>query len=175
MILRSLFRLFLLAQLTIVLSCRAHSPTGLVDNPEFDKEISCLLDFSIPVISVQEAKENEAALFLDAREKQEYEISHIPGAVHIGYNHWDKNVLKHIPRDREIILYCSVGYRSEKIGNKLKALGFSRVKNLYGSIFEWVNVGLTLDDSLGEPSQRVHTYNKDWSKWVDNNTVEKIW
>lgn len=172
---RSLFRLFLLAHLTVVLSCRAQSPTGLVDNPEFDMEISSMLDFSIPVISVQEARKNEAALFLDAREKPEYEISHIPGAVHIGYDHWDKNVLDHIPKDREIILYCSVGYRSEKIGNKLKALGFSRVKNLYGSIFEWVNAGLPLEDSLGGPSQRVHTYNKKWSKWVDNNTVEKIW
>jgi rhodanese-related sulfurtransferase len=147
----------------------------MVRNMEFDKEISSLLDFSIPVISVQDARHKKDVLFLDAREKPEYEISHIPGAVHIGYDHWDKIVLDGIPKDREIILYCSVGYRSEKIGNKLKALGFSRVRNLYGSIFEWVNKGLPLEDSLGGPSQRVHTYNKNWSKWVTNTMVEKIW
>lgn len=167
--------MFLLTQLATLLSCKTKSSTGLVGNPQFDKEISSLLDFSIPVISVQEARSNEEALFLDAREKQEFEISHIPGAVHIGYDHWDKTVLHGIPKDREIILYCSVGYRSEKIGNKLKALGFSRVKNLYGSIFEWANAGLPLEDSLHGPSQRLHTYNKNWSKWVDNDTVEKVW
>jgi len=173
--LKSFYCRILVVLVAACISCRTSSPSGLVLNPEFDKEISSILDFSIPVISVEEALDAEGVLFLDARERPEYEVSHIPGAIHIGYDHWDKTVLDSISEDREVIVYCSVGYRSEKIGIKLKSLGFSRVHNLYGSIFEWVNVGLPLEDSLGGQTQRVHTYNKNWSKWVTSTTVEKIW
>ena len=38
-----------------------------------------------------------------------------------------------------IVLYCSIGYRSEKIGEKLVEMGYGHVFNLYGGIFEWVN------------------------------------
>ena len=166
---------FLLAQLVTLLSCRSQLPTGLVNNPEFDQEIRSIIDFTIPVISVQDAREKEGALFLDAREKPEYIISHIPGAVHIGYDYWSPSILDAISKDREIIVYCSVGYRSEKMGNKLKGLGYQRVYNLYGSIFEWVNRDFPVVDSSLQSVRRIHTYNKNWSKWVEDKNFEKIW
>lgn len=172
---RIIFYILFLTSLATLLSCRAQSPIGLVGNMEFDKEISSLLDFSIPVISVEEARDKEGVLFLDARERPEYEVSHIPGAIHIGYDDWDSSLMEAVPIDREIVVYCSVGYRSEKIGNKLKALGYHRVHNLYGSIFEWVNRDFPVVDSGHQTVRRIHTYNKQWSKWVDNKTIEKVW
>ena len=54
-----------------------------------------------------------------------------------------KNLLKYkvedIARESTIVVYCSVGYRSEKIAEELDKLGFTNVSNLYGGIFEWIN------------------------------------
>ena len=63
-------------------------------------------------------------------------------------------------------MYCSVGYRSEKISEKLIAAGFTDVSNLYGGIFEWVNIGRPVYKASNQKTNRVHTYNKEWSKWL---------
>ena len=73
------------------------------------------------------------------------------------------------------MLYCSIGYRSEKVGEKLQRLGYTKVYNLYGSIFESVNVGNEVVDQNGKKVKKVHTYNKDWSQWVDETKTKKIW
>ena len=57
----------------------------------------------------------------------------------------------------------------------MKKAGFSNVYNLYGSIFEWANQGHRLVDKGGQPTFKLHTYNKKWSKWVDNAKIEKVW
>lgn len=145
-------------------------------NPDFDKKISSLISFDIPLISVAELKnKKEQVILLDAREFEEFKVSHIAGAQYIGYQDLQEEVLKNIPKDSEIVLYCSIGYRSEKIGKKLENLGYSKVYNLYGSLFEWVNQGYPVVDQNEKPTQFVHGYNKSWSKWLDSNKVKKIW
>ncbi|MEP7267684.1 MAG: rhodanese-like domain-containing protein, partial [Saprospiraceae bacterium] len=138
--------------------------TGMVKDAAFDQTIAALIDFSVKPISVSDAQKVPDAVYLDAREKEEFDISHIPGAHFIGYDHWSVDSLHNISKDQTLIVYCSVGYRSEKIGKKLEALGFTHVLNLYGSIFEWANEGNALESRSGKTNQ-IHTYNKKWSKW----------
>ena len=71
-----------------------------------------------------------------------------------------------------IVVYCSIGYRSEKIGKKIKNLGFSRVYNLYGGIFEWSNRAYPLIDNQKKKTIKVHGYNQDWGKWLSRG--EKV-
>ena len=145
-------------------------------NPKFDEKITSLLSFDVPLISVEELKQKQSQVLLfDAREKEEFDVSHIKGAQYIGYNKFDASILKDIPKDKEIVLYCSIGYRSEKIGEKLQKMGFTNVSNLYGSIFEWVNQDNPVVNKNGQTTKTVHGYNKNWSQWVDSKTVEKIW
>jgi len=147
-----------------------------VRNPAFDTKVSQTISFSVPLISVAELKKELDSVYLfDAREKEEFEVSHIPGANYLGYNDFDTARLENIPKDAKLALYCSIGYRSEKIGEKLQKLGFTNVQNLYGSIFEWVNEGNQVVDMDGKPTKRLHTYNKAWSKWVDERKAEKVW
>lgn len=143
---------------------------------KFDKKLSGLLSFKVPLIGVDElkAKQNEVKIF-DAREKEEYEVSHIPGAVFLGNDHFDEKSLQGISKNTPIVLYCSVGYRSEKIGERLQKLGFKNVKNLYGSIFEWINQGNAVVDKNGKSTRKIHTYDKNWSQWVAEGKAEKIW
>ena len=108
----------------------------------------------------------EKVILLDTREKKEYEISHIPGAIWVGYNNFKLKRVKAIAKDAKIVTYCSVGYRSERIGEKLQKAGFSDVSNLKGSIFKWVNEGNPLEDKEGNATDKVHGFDKDWGKWV---------
>ena len=149
---------------------------GLCLDEKFDKEIASLIRFTVPVIGVTELEaERSSYVVFDTRQKEEYDVSHIPGANYLGYKGFDEKRLEGTPKDAKIVLYCSIGYRSEKIGQRLQALGYQNVFNLYGSIFEWANRSLPLEDKNGNATQKVHTYNKSWSKWVDGQKAEKIW
>ena len=142
----------------------------------FDKKVSSTIDFSVPVMGVEELNQKiEQVHLFDTRKKEEFNISHIPGAKYLGYKDFDQKRLGNLPKDTPIVLYCSIGYRSEKIGERLVELGYTNVYNLYGSIFDWVNRGLEVVDQHDQPTQKVHTYNRNWSKWVDESKAQKVW
>lgn len=161
--------------------CAQNPPANLpeVKDPAFQKKLLSLLDFSAPIIGVKELKkaldQKEPYLILDAREWEEYAVSHLPGARFAGFKKFDPKQWSDVSKNQPIVVYCSVGYRSENISEKLGKLGYTKVFNLYGSIFEWVNHGYPVVDEKGKPVQAVHTYNEDWSKWVSNAGVKKIW
>lgn len=153
-----------------------HPKTASCAQVDFDKKVNSLLSYTVPVISVDNAfDKKDKVIFLDTREWDEYRVSHLPNALYAGYDHFDTGRLKNIDKDAEIIVYCSIGYRSEKIGQKLKKAGFSNVKNLYGSIFEWVNRGYPVYDSNEKITTHIHTYNKKWSQWVNHDRIKKVW
>jgi rhodanese-related sulfurtransferase len=171
-------KLLSLLSFSVFLStCNGQVPTDRAhcQNPEFDKKVANMLSFSVKTISPSDLNRQSNVLVLDARERSEYDVSHLPNAVFIGYNSFEKKALDTIQKDRTIVVYCSIGYRSEKIGEKLKKMGYTNVLNLYGSIFEWLNQGYPVVDKNGQPTNKVHTYNKAWSRWVEDGKAEKIW
>lgn len=148
---------------------------GRCQDPGFDKEVSSWLRFKVPAIDVDSLRNmSTSVLLLDAREPGEYKVSHLPGAIHCGYRHFDKALLRNTPKSRPIVVYCSIGYRSEKIVRKISKMGFTNVTNLYGSIFEWANRGYPIVDDDNQPTNRLHTYNKSWGKWVKEDKCEKV-
>lgn len=131
---------------------------------------------NVPYVSVQElAMPETKATLLDAREPFEYEVSHIEGAVCVGYDNFKlKKIKKEIPnKDEPIIVYCSLGIRSETIAAKLKKAGYTNVRNLYGGIFEWKNKDFTVYNSKEKVTDSVHTFSKEWSKWLEKG--EKVY
>ncbi len=121
---------------------------------------------SVPYIQVEELSSNLELLLLDTREKEEYDVSHIPGAHWVGYKTFSIDQINEIIPDttKRVVVYCSVGVRSEDIGELLLQNGYKDVKNLYGGIFEWKNRGLPVVDSKGRETQNVHAFSKYWSK-----------
>lgn len=133
---------------------------------------------SVPYISVEELKMlqvNSKVLVLDARERKEFDVSMIPGAMYIGYTEFSSEEIsaKINDKDTSIVVYCSLGVRSEEIGEKLKKAGYENVKNLYGGIFEWKNKGYPVLDSTGKETEKVHACSKLWSKWLTKG--EKVY
>lgn len=112
-------------------------------------------------------KKMKNVLLLDAREVSEYQVSHLSGARQVGYDKFDISVLKDVSKDRDIVVYCSVGYRSEKIAERLVEGGYTRVSNLYGGIFEWVNQGNEVVDMSEKKTDRVHAYSSSWGVWLN--------
>lgn len=145
-----------------------------VESNSFDILLKSMLKNTVTKISVKELMPKiDQVVLLDAREPQEYEVSHLKNAKLVGFNQFNISILQDIPKNSEIVIYCSIGVRSEKIGEKLKAAGFTNVKNLYGSIFEWVNQGNQVFDTQNLPTKKVHAFNKKWGVWL--NKGEKVY
>lgn len=140
--------------------------TGCAQDENFDQMFQRLTDGDVTVVKPVEAMELSNALFLDAREPREYEVSHIEGARCVGYDEFDLDSISDLDKSQPIVVYCSVGYRSEKIGEKLQDAGFTNVYNLYGGIFHWINTDHPVVSNTGETNV-VHAFNKKWGKWLE--------
>ncbi|MDY8134758.1 rhodanese-like domain-containing protein [Aquimarina sp. 2201CG5-10] len=126
-------------------------------------------DETIPYISVQKLKSIQTkVVLLDAREKKEFDVSHIKNAIYVGYDHFDINDITNLNLSKEstIVVYCSLGVRSEDISKKLKKVGYHKIYNLYGGIFEWKNNDNQIINNKGETTEEVHIYSKQWEKWL---------
>jgi rhodanese-related sulfurtransferase len=128
---------------------------------------------SIPYISVEELRNlqlKDSVLILDTREMKEFKVSHIASAKYVGYGRFSSEEISADIHNKNasIVVYCSLGIRSEEIGEKLKKEGFTNVKNLYGGIFEWKNNNLPIIDSEGKDTENVHVYSKFWGNWLKN-------
>ncbi len=134
---------------------------------------------SIPYISVDSlnllikkpfgsAQGDNQFILLDAREKDEFTTSHIQNALFVGYDNFSlKKTIKQLKnKNSKIVVYCSLGVRSEDIAEKLKKAGYTNVLNLYGGIFEWKNNGNKVFNSKEKETEKVHTCIQEWSKWL---------
>ena len=111
----------------------------------------------------------EAPVLLDARQPAEYAVSHLPGARRVDPDATAAELaeaLGDVDRQREVVVYCSVGVRSGAVAERLREAGFEDVENLRGSIFRWANQGRPLVRD-GQPVEVVHPYNAVWGRLLD--------
>jgi len=162
--------------LIFVFTCTlySYSQSPKVENPAFNFLINMLLKRDVPEMDIQQFnKETKPLVLLDTRTKSEFEISHIPGSIWVGYEEFDIESIRNIPADAKIISYCSIGYRSEEITRKLQAAGYKNSSNLYGGIFEWVNQEGKLEDMEGMATEKLHVYKRMWGIWT--SAKEKVY
>jgi rhodanese-related sulfurtransferase len=144
---------------------------------KLDKLLNKFNKNNVPYISVDSLSVvKNKAILLDAREEKEYNVSHLKDAICVGFDHFDvTQTIAKLPTDKnaKIVVYCSLGIRSEIVADKLIKEGYTNVFNLYGGIFEWKNNNFQVIDTLGNNTEKVHTFNKDWSKWLTSG--EKVY
>jgi rhodanese-related sulfurtransferase len=169
---RTMRKLELFLVLTFVLAMIGKSQPIAED---YKAKLKELYKNTVPVIQPAELAlaldQAQKPILLDTRTKAEFDVSHIRDARFADFETFSAAAVKDIPKSQPIVVYCSVGYRSERIGEKLLALGYTRVYNLYGGIFEWVNEHHSVDSNLHKPTSNVHGYSKDWGKWLRRGHV----
>ncbi len=110
---------------------------GLAPNSQQEQS----LKNGIPQLTVHELKQRldagEDLFILDVREPFEYQIANLGGKL-IPQNEVPQR-LAEIDRDREIIVHCKMGGRSQRIAEYLAQSGYSKVKNLAGGITAWAD------------------------------------
>lgn len=103
------------------------------------QRITFPMNSAIPQVTVQELKQRrdagEEIFLLDVREPFEQQIAQIGGTL-IPLNDVPQR-LQEIPRDREVIVHCKSGGRSQRAAEFLQQSGYSNVKNLAGGILAW--------------------------------------
>lgn len=133
----------------------------------YKQKLKSLYRNTVPLVKSDElVKQLGGSVVLDTRSQKEFDVSHIQGAHLVDYDKPKLKTLDTLAKNQPIVVYCSVGYRSERIGEKLQKMGFTNVKNLYGGIFDWKNGGKEVLNSKNMPTDSVHTYNKKWSQWL---------
>ena len=108
----------------------------------------------------------KAPIVLDVRTAEEYEVSHLKGAIRVDPDGDLPDFLRALDHEASLVAYCSVGYRSSRIVARLEKEGFTDAKNLEGSIFEWANKGYPLERD-GAPVQEVHPYDAEWGRLLE--------
>lgn len=142
-----------------------------VSDQAYDLLLSTILSHNVPEISVSELASGHFQI-LDARSSREFDVSHIPGATWVGYEEFSVDQLARIDPQSLVAIYCSVGYRSERIAEQLQQLGYPHAVNVYGGIFEWVNTGHPVVASDGAETEAIHGYSKLWGIWLTRgNTI----
>ncbi len=120
--------------------------TKLIDYQQFcgimpESKQEKALKNGIPQISVKELKSRidagEDVFILDVREPYEYQIANIGGKL-IPQNEVPQR-LAEIDRDREIVVQCRSGQRSQRIAEFLQQSGYRKVTNLAGGILAWAD------------------------------------
>ncbi len=82
-------------------------------------------------------------VLVDVREDNEWQKSHISGAIHLGRGIIERDIVDAIPaKDTEIVLYCGGGFRSALSAENLQKMGYSNVLSLAGGWKAWTAAGL---------------------------------
>ena len=85
-----------------------------VSSGTYDLMLSGLLSHSVPELSVDEVDDLDAFVVLDSRAREEYLVSHLPGAIWVGYDEFDIAKVKDIPKEKPVLVYCSVDIGQRK-------------------------------------------------------------
>jgi len=78
----------------------------------------------------------DAPVLVDVREAWEFGAGSLPGAVNVALGDVSVEAAR-LPRDRDVVVFCSVGPRGDRAAELLREAGIDRVRNLRGGLAAW--------------------------------------
>lgn len=94
-----------------------------------------------PREAVAERKAAGETVFLDVREPNEWNLGHVPGAVHIPRGQLESQVERRIPREARVLIYCAAGNRSALAADTMQQMGYTNVASVADGWRGWVHAG----------------------------------
>ena len=105
--------------------------------------------------------EEDAALAIDVREREEWDEGHLPGAVHVPRGHLESRIERASPaKDRPLVVYCASGNRSAFAAKTLEELGYEHVVSLTGGFTDWKRNGLPFEIPAALDEQKRRRYSR---------------
>lgn len=115
----------------------------------------------IELEGLEAGEEGGAILLVDCREDREQAVSMIDGAIAKADFEAAMSDDPGRYRDRLIVTYCTIGYRSGIYAKALAGRGLD-ARNLVGGVLAWAHDGRSFVDADGNRVQRVHVYGSEW-------------
>jgi len=106
------FIIMIIVASSISYATRAQKKVGSLS---FNSVLKVMLKHDVKEVTIQEAAIKRHIVFIDAREKKEFDVSHIRNAIYAGYKDFNLAMLNAVSKQSEVIVYCSIGKRSEDI------------------------------------------------------------
>jgi rhodanese-related sulfurtransferase len=95
-----------------------------------------------PTEATAKSKSGEAAI-VDVREKDEWDVEHIPDAIHISRGTIELDIEEKIPDTNKLIIcHCGGGGRSALAAESLQKMGYKNVRSMAGGFKAWKAIGL---------------------------------
>lgn len=147
--------------LLLLVGCQGRTP----DWATLRQEIRTRFPAVSQISAAELEREHPDALLVDVRSPEEYAVSHLPGAVRATTPEEVRAALAGSGA-HEVVLYCSVGWRSSELAQRIDGSLGVPVHDLEGSIFAWANAGRPLERD-GRPAHEVHPFDATWGRLLD--------
>jgi rhodanese-related sulfurtransferase len=89
---------------------------------------------------------NEPVVYLDVREPNEWNLGHLPGAIHLPRGNLEGKVEGLIDRGRKVVVYCARGNRSALAALTMKQMGYENVSSMALGIQGWAAIDGEIED-----------------------------
>ena len=83
---------------------------------------------------------NERAVYLDVREPNEWNLGHLPHAVHLPRGNLETKVEGLIDRNQSVVIYCARGNRSALAALTMKQMGYENVASMARGFLGWADI-----------------------------------
>jgi rhodanese-related sulfurtransferase len=93
----------------------------------------------------QALEEDKEIVLIDVRTDGEHRQGHIPNSLHIDLFSADiASRIDALEKDKTYFLYCRSGARSANVCSMMGQMGFTKLSNLFGGLFDWRGEIVTL-------------------------------
>jgi rhodanese-related sulfurtransferase len=88
----------------------------------------------------------DKAVFLDVREPNEWNLGHVPGAIHLPRGHLESKIEGLVERDQRVVVICARGNRSALAALTMKQMGYENVASMARGMSGWSDIGGDIDE-----------------------------
>jgi rhodanese-related sulfurtransferase len=87
----------------------------------------------------------DKAVYLDVREPNEWNLGHIPGAIHLPRGNLESKIEAVVERDQKVVVICARGNRSALAALTMKQMGYDDVASMARGMAGWSDIGGDID------------------------------
>jgi rhodanese-related sulfurtransferase len=124
-------------------------------------------DLKVPILKAVELKaiiDDTNLVLIDVRKPREQEVSMLPHAVTTAQ--FAERFRHGIPKEKRLVVYCTIGYRSGKYAEELSKQGI-KAENLEGGVLAWSFAGGKFyakdPNGVWSETNHIHVYDAEWN------------